>query len=371
MDDRDQFDPYHKWLGIPSHLQPPNHYRLLRIELFESDPDVIDHAYDKEMGHLKQQEHGAHAAFVEPLTREFVMARQCLLDSEKKAAYDAELRANIDVLSKTQVAVEASSNFAGSPTQRGPRLFTPLIAFDRGLLKLVGGKSAVLHWLVRLALVLLFLGGAAAIAWLVDQQMRTPTSPATIAAMNSPRLDEVTSSESEQPQPPSNVEASQTGSSEESQPSSDPASKSASESGVHPELAALKWVWEVGGIVGFNVDGKQVYPKKLAEVPEPQYRIRFIALTNNKKVNDEGIGALNGLTDIQMIILMNTNITDKAIPTLTQLTSLRMIELRGTKVSDLGVAELKAVLPRCKVSHGASSGRPSRSGSAGRRPPNS
>lgn len=356
MNDRDQFDPYHKWLGIPSHEQPPNHYRLLRIELFESDADVIDHAYDKEMGHLKQQEHGAHAAFVEPLTREFVVARQCLLDSEKKAAYDAELRANIYALEKTQVAVEASSNSAGSPTQREPRFFAPLMAFDRGLFKLVGGKSAVLHWIARSTMFLLLLGGVAAIAWFVGQQVPTPSSSSSTVGRGAPDADETTPSEPS----PSSVETSPAGTPEEDAPSSDPSSEAANESGVHPELAAIKWVLEVGGRVGFHVDGRQVYPKKLADVPEPQYRVRFIALTNNKKVNDEGIGALNGLTDIQMIVLMNTNITDKAISTLKQLTSLRMIELRGTKVSDAGISEFKAALPKCRVSHGASKGMPPR-----------
>ena len=32
------FDAYHEWLGIPPKDQPPNHYRLLGIELFESQP---------------------------------------------------------------------------------------------------------------------------------------------------------------------------------------------------------------------------------------------------------------------------------------------------------------------------------------------
>jgi hypothetical protein len=36
------FDPYRKWLGIPPEEQPPNHYRLLGIALFEDDPDVSD-----------------------------------------------------------------------------------------------------------------------------------------------------------------------------------------------------------------------------------------------------------------------------------------------------------------------------------------
>ena len=35
----EQFDPYHKWLGIPPHEQPPSHYRLLRISEYESDQD--------------------------------------------------------------------------------------------------------------------------------------------------------------------------------------------------------------------------------------------------------------------------------------------------------------------------------------------
>ena len=34
-----EFDPDHKWLGIPPKDQPPNHYRLLGLDLFESDQE--------------------------------------------------------------------------------------------------------------------------------------------------------------------------------------------------------------------------------------------------------------------------------------------------------------------------------------------
>ena len=44
------FDPYHKWLGIPPKDQPPNHYRLLGVDLFESDPDVIDAGGSESIG---------------------------------------------------------------------------------------------------------------------------------------------------------------------------------------------------------------------------------------------------------------------------------------------------------------------------------
>ena len=46
-------DPYHVWLGIPPEEQPPNHYRLLGIAMFESQPDVIATAADRQMGHLR------------------------------------------------------------------------------------------------------------------------------------------------------------------------------------------------------------------------------------------------------------------------------------------------------------------------------
>ena len=49
----EHFDPYHKWLGIPPEEQPPNHYRLLGVPLFIHNPNVIEHAADRQMGHLR------------------------------------------------------------------------------------------------------------------------------------------------------------------------------------------------------------------------------------------------------------------------------------------------------------------------------
>ena len=34
-------DPYHKWLGIPVREQPANYYRLLGLEIFENDVDLL------------------------------------------------------------------------------------------------------------------------------------------------------------------------------------------------------------------------------------------------------------------------------------------------------------------------------------------
>jgi hypothetical protein len=58
----EQFDPYYTWLGIPPPQQPPNHYRLLGVELFESNPDVIERAADRCMADLRTYQTGKHSA---------------------------------------------------------------------------------------------------------------------------------------------------------------------------------------------------------------------------------------------------------------------------------------------------------------------
>ena len=66
------FDPYHKWLGIPAKDQPPNHYRLLGIELFETDADVIDAAANKQMAYVQGCATGPHLALSQKLLNEIV-----------------------------------------------------------------------------------------------------------------------------------------------------------------------------------------------------------------------------------------------------------------------------------------------------------
>ncbi len=87
-----EFDPYHKWLGIPKSEQPPNHYRLLGIALFESDVEVIDAAANQRMSYLQEVAVGPHMDLSQKLLNEISAARRCLLDPKKKAEYDARLR---------------------------------------------------------------------------------------------------------------------------------------------------------------------------------------------------------------------------------------------------------------------------------------
>jgi hypothetical protein len=89
------FDAYYKWLGIPPEEQPPNHYRLLGIPLFEADPDVIDATSCRQMAHLRTYQLGKHVALSQKLLNDVAAARVCLLDPQKKAVYDAMLHEHL------------------------------------------------------------------------------------------------------------------------------------------------------------------------------------------------------------------------------------------------------------------------------------
>ncbi len=86
------FDPYHRWLGIPPKDQPPNHYRLLAIEVFEADPEVIADAVDRQMAHVRTYHLGPQADLSQKILNEIAAAKVCLLNPKKKAAYDTQLR---------------------------------------------------------------------------------------------------------------------------------------------------------------------------------------------------------------------------------------------------------------------------------------
>ena len=96
----DPFDPYRKWLGIPPKDQPPNHYRLLGIAHFEDDPDVIENAATRQMAHVRTFQSGRHSALSQRILNELTAAKLCLLQVEKKAPYDEQLRAKLSAEGK-------------------------------------------------------------------------------------------------------------------------------------------------------------------------------------------------------------------------------------------------------------------------------
>ena len=122
------FDAYHKWLGIPPDLQPPDHYRLLGLQTFESDPDVIQAVADQRMMQLRAYQTGKNSEWSQRLLNEVAAARVCLLNGAKKAAYDQALRESLasSVPEAQMPAVAEPSNsalsFVSDVLGSGPRV---------------------------------------------------------------------------------------------------------------------------------------------------------------------------------------------------------------------------------------------------------
>lgn len=108
----EQFDPYHRWLGIAPKDQPPNHYRLLGIDVFEADLDVISDAAEQRMAHVRNYQLGQHMTLSQQILNELAAARVCLLNPQKKAEYDRMLQAKLAPAAAPPVAEPTDSPVA-------------------------------------------------------------------------------------------------------------------------------------------------------------------------------------------------------------------------------------------------------------------
>jgi hypothetical protein len=120
----DVFDPYRKWLGIPPAEQPPNHYRLLGLGLFEDDADTIANAADRQMAHVRNFQTGPRSALSQQVLNELAAARLTLLDTAKKSAYDTQLRTK---LSAVAPAAEGAGQGRGAPAVLRPMPLPPVV----------------------------------------------------------------------------------------------------------------------------------------------------------------------------------------------------------------------------------------------------
>ncbi len=99
------FDPYHKWLAIPPKDQPPNHSRLLAVDLFEFDRDVVASAANQRMSHVRTFQTGQNSAISQRILNEIAAAKLCLLNPQKKAEYDRRLREQFDAGGRPSQAI--------------------------------------------------------------------------------------------------------------------------------------------------------------------------------------------------------------------------------------------------------------------------
>ena len=108
------FDPYRKWLGIPAEEQPPNHYRLLGIGLFENDQDVIKSAVVQRSAYVRNFQSGKHAEDATRILNDIGAADACLTNPAKRGPYDADLKRKI-AQSKAAATAKAQPAPASRP----------------------------------------------------------------------------------------------------------------------------------------------------------------------------------------------------------------------------------------------------------------
>src|SRR5262249_36814229 len=85
------FDPYSKWLGLPAGDQAPTYYELLDIDPGEINTEKIEDAANAQIMKLKPHRKGPRAKECGELLEEIAAARDTILDSAKRKAYDAEI----------------------------------------------------------------------------------------------------------------------------------------------------------------------------------------------------------------------------------------------------------------------------------------
>jgi hypothetical protein len=110
-----EFDPYLQWLGISKkEPRPINFYRLLGVDKFETNADVIAMNGDKQIEHLRKFSSGPQGELAEKMINDLIKAKLTLLKADRKAAYDQHLRVAAQPVARP-VPVQPVPNYA-APT---------------------------------------------------------------------------------------------------------------------------------------------------------------------------------------------------------------------------------------------------------------
>ena len=87
----DEFDPYHKWLGIPKGHRPPTFYQLLGISPDEQDAEVIRTAAKRQEDFVRKFSDGPYKSDASSLSFQLQEARLTLLNAKTRKHYDSKL----------------------------------------------------------------------------------------------------------------------------------------------------------------------------------------------------------------------------------------------------------------------------------------
>jgi len=86
-----EIDVYKEWLGITEPARPLNYYQLLRLEMFDDNPDHARSSYKKMNAHVRKYASGEYGPRSQELLNELAKAMMRLTDATRKAEYDVSL----------------------------------------------------------------------------------------------------------------------------------------------------------------------------------------------------------------------------------------------------------------------------------------
>lgn len=162
----DNFNPYHKWLGIPQQKCPPTFYELLGISLDEEDRSVIESAAERQRSHVEQYLGTEWNKYANQIISQIEEAEVTLLSPDLRREYDRKVNLFKKRRKKRQVdpiTVSGSSMLGG----------TRVVGEGSGLAREYAGIVSVLA--------VAFFGMAAASFWLPWGKL-LPDSKANIQA---------------------------------------------------------------------------------------------------------------------------------------------------------------------------------------------
>jgi hypothetical protein len=141
------FDPYECWLGIPADRRPPTHYDLLGLAPFESDAETIEQASLRRMSKVRQHQIGPRGELSQEILAELARARLILLDPDRRADYDATLRAQPDVAAGLASVPEKNAKrdattYQASPADESPNVFGSITLDEPARERLAGVRPA-------------------------------------------------------------------------------------------------------------------------------------------------------------------------------------------------------------------------------------
>lgn len=147
----DNFNPYHKWLGIPEKKCPPTFYELLGISLNEEDRAVIQSAAERQKTHIEQYLGTPYNKFANQLISQIDEAEITLLSPQLRREYDRQ----VDLFKKRRKKRQFDPTVISSQIpMRGNRT----VGEESGLAREYAGIVSVLA--------IAFFGMAAASFWL-------------------------------------------------------------------------------------------------------------------------------------------------------------------------------------------------------------